>query len=442
MALDAALDGSGSGANLSMMAKSPEAASVLPVSAELIEQAAVALEGIAARTPLQYSRRLSQKYDAEVYLKREDLQEVRSFKIRGAYNKMCTLTQDERARGVVCASAGNHAQGVAYSCAALQIHGVIFMPVTTPNQKIAKVASFGGDYVEIRMVGDTFDAASDAAQRYCSEQNATIVHPFDDPLVIAGQGTVGKEIYEELAGRLDVVCSCVGGGGLIGGIATYIKAQDPAIRVLGAEPSGAASMAQSLAQGRVVTLESIDTFVDGAAVKTVGKHTFALAQQYTDKIYRVPEGKVCTEMVDLYQNEGIIAEPAGALSIAALDEFAHFLQGRTVVCVLSGGNNDILRYPEIMERSLIYQGRKHYFLIEFTQKPGQLRKLVTQVLGPTDDIVRFEYIKKTNAERGPAFVGVELARREDLAPLLERFAASELQYRKIESDDLLYEYLV
>jgi threonine dehydratase len=412
------------------------------VTAELIDRAAAALANVAECTPLQYNKRLSQKYGATIYVKREDLQEVRSFKIRGAYNKMGTLTPEERERGVVCASAGNHAQGVAYSCAVLQIHGVIFMPLTTPNQKIAKVASFGGDYVEIRVVGDTFDAASEAAQSYCRERNATFVHPFDDPLVIAGQGTVGKEIYEELGGQLEVVCSCVGGGGLIGGIATYIKARDPAIRVLGAEPAGASSMAQALAQGRIVTLESIDTFVDGAAVKTVGWHTFALAQQHVDKVYRVAEGKVCMEMVDLYQNEGIIAEPAGALSIAALDEFAHFIQGRTVVCVLSGGNNDILRYPEIMERSLIYQGRKHYFLIEFAQKPGQLRKLVTQVLGPTDDIVRFEYIKKTNAETGPAFVGIELARREDLAPLLERFAASELRYRKIESDDLLYEYLV
>jgi threonine dehydratase len=277
---------------------------------------------------------------------------------------------------------------------------------------------------------------------YSQAHGAVYIHPFNDPLVIAGQGTVGKEIYAELDGKLDLVCSCVGGGGLISGIATYLKAHNPDIRVLGAEPSGAPSMARALQQGKIVTLDSIDTFVDGAAVKTVGTHTFALAQQHVDKIYVVPEGKVCMEMVDLYQNEGIIAEPAGALSIAALDEFAHFLPGRTVVCILSGGNNDILRYPEIMERSLIYQGRKHYFLVEFAQKPGQLRTLVTKVLGPTDDIVRFEYIKKTHAEKGPAFVGIELARREDLEPLLARFAQSDLSYRKIESDDLLYEYLV
>lgn len=412
------------------------------VTSALIDQAAATLEGVAERTPLQFNKRLSEKFQANIYLKREDLQEVRSFKIRGAYAKMSTLSPQEREQGVVCASAGNHAQGVARSCAMLQIHGVIFMPVTTPNQKIAKVAAFGGEYARIELVGDTYDAASDAALAYCEQHHATFVHPFDDPLVIAGQGTVGKEIYEELDGQLDVVCSCVGGGGLISGIATYIKGQNSEIRILGAEPMGAPSMAKSLARGRIVTLEQIDTFVDGAAVKTVGRHGFAIAQQLVDKVYTVPEGKICMEMIELYQNEGIIAEPAGALSVSVLDEFAHFIRGRTVVCILSGGNNDILRYPEIMERSLIYQGRKHYFLIEFTQKPGQLRKLVTEVLGSTDDIVRFEYIKKTSAETGPAFVGIELARREDLTPLLNRLQHSELQYRKIESDDLLYDYLV
>lgn len=414
----------------------------MQVTASLIDQAAATLTGIAERTPLQFNKRLSQKYGAEIYLKREDLQEVRSFKIRGAYNKMSSLSPEERERGVVCASAGNHAQGVARSCAMLQIHGVIFMPVTTPNQKIAKVAAFGGDFARIELVGDTFDAASEAAQAYCQQYNANFVHPFDDPLVIAGQGTVGKEIYEELDGQLDVICSCVGGGGLISGIATYVKSQNADIRILGAEPDGSPSLAQSLEQGRVVTLNHIDTFVDGAAVKTVGKNGFAIAQQLVDKVYTVSEGKICMEMIDLYQNEGIIAEPAGALSVSVLDEFAHFIRGRTVVCILSGGNNDILRYPEIMERSLLYQGRKHYFLIEFAQKPGQLRKLVTEVLGPTDDIVRFEYMKKTSAETGPAFVGIELARREDLAPFLARLQESELQYRKIESDDLLYGYLV
>lgn len=407
-----------------------------------INRAAAVLDGIAYQTPLQYNRRLSRKYQADIYLKREDLQEVRSFKIRGAYNKMSLLTDAEKQQGVVCASAGNHAQGVAFCCAELEIQGVIFMPVTTPTQKINKVKGFGDSYVEVRLFGDTFDEANTAARTYCDEKGAVFVHPFDDLQVIAGQGTVGKEIYEALDGKLDVICSCVGGGGLISGISTYIKARNPEIRVLGAEPAGAASLKASLNQGRVVTLTEMDPFVDGAAVATVGQNTFQIAREKVDQVYAVPEGKICTEMVDLYQNEGLVVEPAGVLSIAILDEFAHFIQDKTVVCIVSGGNNDILRYPEIMERSLLYQGRKHYFVVKFAQKPGQLKTLVTEVLGPNDDIVRFEYIKKTNAETGPAFVGVELTSRDDLEPLLGRFRASGLLYEKIESDDLLYGYLV
>lgn len=412
------------------------------VTLDDINHAAEVLDGIAFQTPLQYNRRLSRKYQADIYLKREDLQEVRSFKIRGAYNKMSSLSNAEKAQGVVCASAGNHAQGVAFCCAELQIQGVIFMPVTTPTQKINKVEGFGDSYVEVRLTGDTFDEANGAARAYCEEKGAVFVHPFDDPQVIAGQGTVGKEIYEALEGKIDVICSCVGGGGLISGISTYVKALNPEIRVLGAEPAGAASLKASLNQGRVITLDEMDPFVDGAAVATVGRITFQIAREKVDQVYAVPEGKICTEMVDLYQNEGLVVEPAGVLSIAILDEFAHFIQGKTVVCLVSGGNNDILRYPEIMERSLLYQGRKHYFLIKFAQKPGQLKTLVTEVLGPNDDIVRFEYIKKTNAETGPAFVGVELTSRDDLEPLLVRFAESGLLYEKIESDDLLYGYLV
>ena len=407
-----------------------------------IEDAARVLDGVALQTPLQYNRRLSRKHKADIYLKREDLQEVRSFKIRGAYNKMHALSDAERACGVVCASAGNHAQGVAFCCAELQIEGVIFMPVTTPTQKINKVEGFGAEYVEVRLVGDTFDAANDAARAYCQSKGAIFVHPFDDPKVIAGQGTVGKEIYDKLEGKIDVVCSCVGGGGLISGVSTYLKAHNPDIRILGAEPAGAASLKAALNQGRIITLDEIDPFVDGAAVKTVGRLTFQIARELVDQVYTVSEGKICTEMVDLYQNEGLVVEPAGVLSIAILDEFAHFIQGKTVVCLVSGGNNDILRYPEIMERSLLYQGRKHYFVIKFAQKPGQLKTLVTDVLGPNDDIVRFEYIKKTNAETGPAFVGIELTSRDDLEPLLTRFAESGLRYEKIESDDLLYGYLV
>jgi threonine dehydratase len=406
------------------------------------EEAARRLAGIATRTPLQLSRRLSRELGARVFLKREDLQEVRSFKVRGAYNKISSLAPADRQRGVVCASAGNHAQGLAFACSELEIKGWIFMPVITPTQKIERVKQFGGDFVEVRLVGNSYDDACEAAQRFCEERDSVFVHPFDDLLTIAGQATIAKEIYEELDGELDAVFVAIGGGGLAAGIASYLKERNPAISVIGAEPAGSPSMHESLRQGRVVTLERIDTFVDGAAVKTVGQATFELCRRHLDRVLVVPEGKACTTVVDLYQNEGIIAEPAGALSVSALQESAEEIRGKTAVCVLSGGNNDILRYPEILERSLVYQGRKHYFIVEFAQKPGQLRRFVDQALGPTDDIVRFEYIKKTNKERGAALIGIELKDRGDLHPLLERMDAIQLNWRRLSSEELLYDYLI
>jgi threonine dehydratase len=406
------------------------------------EDAARRLENIVTRTPLQRSHRLSAELDANVLIKREDLQEVRSFKVRGAYNKISSLSDEERERGVVCASAGNHAQGVAFACSHLRIKGSVFMPNITPTQKIERVKHFGGDAVDIRLVGESYDEASDAARQFCEEQDRVFVHPFDDPLTIAGQATVGKEIYDELHGDVGAVFVAIGGGGLASGIASYLKERHPAVRVIGAEPAGSPSMHRSLEQGRVVTLPRIDTFVDGAAVKTVGQLTFELCQRYVDRVVVVPEGKACATLIELYQNEGIIAEPAGALSVAALEGAGEEIRGRTVVCVLSGGNNDILRYPEIMERSLVYQGRKHYFVVEFAQKPGQLRRFVDQALGPTDDIVRFEYMKKTNKERGAALIGIELQSREDLEPLLERMSAIELNWHLLSSEELLYDYLI
>lgn len=414
----------------------------MSVTVKDIDEAAKRVKDVAMYTPLQYSKRLSKKYKANLYIKREDLQEVRSFKIRGAYNKMASLNKEQQKRGVVCASAGNHAQGVAFGCAALKIYGVIFMPVVTPNQKIEKVKHFGGKYVEIKLIGNTFDDASIASQVYAKENNMSYVHPFNDPLTIAGQGTVGKEIYEKLEGKIDYLIATIGGGGLISGISTYLKGKNKNIKCIGSEPEGAASMYEALKKGKVVTLEKIDTFVDGAAVKTAGDLTFKICKQNLEKVIRVPSGKDCSVMIELYQNEGIIAEPAGALAVAALDEIAHEIQGKTVVCVISGGNNDILRYPEIMEKSLVYQGRKHYFIIDFAQKPGQLKRLVNEALGPTDDIVRFEYIKKTNKEKGPALVGIELKDKKDLQPLLERMNEIELKYSKITNSDLLYDYLV
>ena len=395
-----------------------------------------------ARTPLQPSKRLSDLYGARVLLKREDLQEVRSFKIRGAYNKIARLTPEEAARGVVCASAGNHAQGVAFACAALGIRATVFMPAVTPLQKIERVQHFGKAGVAVHLVGDTYDDASQAAREHCRVQGAVFVHPFDDPLTIAGQGTIARELVEELGAAPDVVVAAVGGGGLISGLASYLKAGGGATRLVGAEPAGAPSLTAALRAGEVVYLEKIDTFVDGAAVKRVGELTFEVCRRHVDQVLLVPEGQVCTTLIDLYQNEGIIAEPAGALSVAALDALGEDLRGRTVVCVLSGGNNDILRYPEIMERSLVHQGRKHYFIVEFAQKPGQLRKFVDQALGPTDDIVRFEYMKKTNKERGVALVGIELRDQADLAPLQERMRESQLNCRLLSSEELLYDYLI
>ncbi|MDQ6773219.1 MAG: threonine ammonia-lyase IlvA, partial [Candidatus Dormibacteraeota bacterium] len=352
-----------------------------------VDAAASRLAGVVTRTPLQWSRRLSRQYGAEVLLKREDLQDVRSFKIRGAYNRISALTPEERRRGVVCASAGNHAQGVAFACSDLRIHGTVFMPAVTPTQKVERVKHFGGDQVDVVLTGDTYDAASEAAERHHDQVGAVFVHPFDDLHTIAGQGTVGCEIVQDLARAPDVLVAAVGGGGLISGLAVQLKHISPGVRVIGAEPAGAASMSAALAAGRPVTLDRIDTFIDGAAVKTVGSLTFEICARHLERMVAVAEGKVCTTMVDLYQNDGIIAEPAGALAVAALDDVADLLVGRTVVCLLSGGNNDILRYPEIMERSLVHQGRKHYFIVEFAQRPGQLRRFVDLALGPTDDIV-------------------------------------------------------
>lgn len=408
----------------------------------MIDEAAKRINGVAKNTPLMKARRLSDAFLANIYFKREDLQRVRSYKIRGAYNLMKSLTDEERGKGVVCASAGNHAQGVALSAALLHIRATIFMPTKTPLQKIGRVREFGGRNVAIRLVGTTYDESYKEAIAYRTKQGSVFVHPFDDPRVIAGQGTVGKEIVDELGTAIDYVICPIGGGGLIAGVATYLKDKSSNIEIIGAEPLGAPSMHASLKKGNVVTLSHIDTFVDGAAVKRVGEATFAIARKLVSEIVLVPEGQVCTTMIDLYQNEGIVAEPAGALSITALELLGKRLRGKTVVCILSGGNNDILRYPEIMERSLIYLGRKHYFLIEFAQKPGQLRQFVDNALGPTDDIVRFEYIKKNAKETGPALVGIEQENKEDFSRLIKKMNQLGISYKPIDSRDPLYDYLI
>jgi threonine dehydratase len=415
---------------------------IMKITVQTIENAAEKLKSVVRKTPLELSKRLSEKYKTKVYLKREDLQEVRSFKIRGAYNKIVSLHDEEKASGIVCASAGNHAQGVAYSCAELQIHGTIFMPAGTPKQKVRRVTKFGNGFVDVVLTGDTFDDACAEAEKFKKEQNAIFVHPFDDDQVIAGQGTIGKEIYEELQGEIDFVFSSVGGGGLASGNMIYLKEKSPNIRYIGVEPAGASAMYESLRKNRVVTLHEIDTFVDGAAVRTIGTKTFDIFTKYVDDVITVPEGKVCTTVIELYQNEGIIAEPAGALPVSALDFARYKIKDKTVVCIISGGNNDLLRYPEILEKSLRYEGLKHYFIINFTQRPGQLRKFVENVLGPNDDIVRFEYIKKTNAEEGPALVGIELGDRDEYPQIIQRMDNIGFHYRVVSEDDILYKYLV
>jgi threonine dehydratase len=414
----------------------------MKITISQIDEAAKRLEGVIAETPLQRSKRLSALFDANVYIKREDLQEVRSYKIRGAYNKMSSLTDAEKKRGIVAASAGNHAQGVALSCALLKIKGVIFMPTITPNQKIDRVKHFGDGFVEIKLIGETYDDASKASHEYCEKQKAVYVHPFNDPATIAGQGTIGKEIYEKLEGNVDIVIVPIGGGGVASGVSSYLKQMNPKIKIYGTEPKGAAAMFESIKKGTLVTLDKIDTFVDGAAVKCVGDLTFEICRNNLERVITIPEGKICNTMISLYQNEGIIAEPAGALSLSAFDDLRKEVKGKTVVCILSGGNNDLMRYPEIMERSLIYQGRKHYFIIEFTQKPGELRVFLDKALGQNDDIVLFEYMKKTNREKGAALVGVELADRKDYQPLTQRMKAAGINFEILSDKELLYNYIV
>ncbi len=410
------------------------------LTAETIQKAYQNIKHVVNRTPLQYSARLSNKYKAKVYLKREDLQTVRSYKIRGAYNLISSLSEEEKSRGVICASAGNHAQGFAYACASLGIRGIVYMPEVTPVQKINKVKKFGGQYVQIELVGRTFDEAFQASKKRAEDEGLVYVHPFDDERTIAGQGSVGIEILEDLHDT-DIIITPIGGGGLISGISTYAKSIIPDIQIFGVDPAGAPKAVEALKEGHPVELTSIDTFIDGAAVKKIGNVTFNIIKEKVDKVLAVPEGKVCTSMIELYQEEGIIAEPAGALAVAALDSVGSDIQGKNVVCVISGGNNDISRYPEIMERSLVYEGLKHYFIIEFAQKPGQL-KLFLDTVGVNFDIVRFEYLKKTNKEFGPALVGIELQNREDYESFIEGLNKSGFRYFKIDSNDMLYRYLV
>jgi threonine dehydratase len=400
------------------------------------------LKEVVTRTPLQKNEVLSTKYGCSVYLKREDLQVVRSFKIRGAYNLIKSLPEEQLRGGVVCASAGNHAQGVAYSCNALGIPGHIYMPSTTPRQKINQVKRFGGAQVEVVLTGDTFDDAYAEAIKVAEAAGMPFIHPFDDPKIIAGNGTIGLEIMEAMDAPIDYLFLTVGGGGLASGAASAVKAISPSTRVIGVEPEGAASMQTALARGEVVTLEQIDKFVDGAAVRRVGELTYRICREVLDGIALVPEGKACTAILDLYNENAIVVEPAGALPVAALDLYAEEIRGKNVVCIISGGNNDIDRMQEIKERSLIHEGLKHYFTINFPQRAGALREFLDDVLGPSDDITRFEYTKKHNKDNGPALVGIELKAKEDYGPLVERMRMKGIQYVELNKDSVLFNLLI
>lgn len=412
------------------------------VSVENIYKAKVRLRKVAEHTPLMFNHNLSNEYDCHIRLKREDLQVVRSYKIRGAYNKMSTLSKDELANGVVCASAGNHAQGLALACEKKKVKGKIFMPAATPNQKINKVKLFGKEYVQVILVGDTFDEAYQEALKVAEEEEMTFVHPFNDRRVIEGQGTVGLEIEEDCPVPIDYIFVAIGGGGLISGLGSYFKQISPDTKIIGVEPAGAPGMAESLKAGQVVKLEKIDNFVDGAAVQEVGEITFQITQQIIDDMLLVPEGKVCTTILQLYNDEGIVSEPAGALTIAALDQYREEIKGKNVVCVISGSNNDIIRTEEIKERSLLYEGLKHYFIIQFPQRAGALRDFLNNVLGPTDDITQFEYTKKRNKEFGPALVGIQVKNKEDYQSLIGRMEEHKINFQHINEQKMLFELLV
>jgi len=409
-----------------------------------VDEAAARLRGVAVTTPLQPSERLSQATGWRVYLKREDLQPVRSYKLRGAFNLMAQLTEAERAAGVVCASAGNHAQGVAFASSRLGVKARIYLPRPTPRQKRDRIAVHGGDLVELILTGDTYDDAAHAATADARTSGAVLVPPFDDPRTMAGQGTVAAEILAGLPEPPDAMVVPVGGGGLMAGTAAFLRERAPSAQLVGAEPAGAASLTAALTGGGPITLDTIDPFVDGAAVRRVGDQTYQVIASGPSQLTTVDEGAVCTEMLALYHNEGIIAEPAGALATAALylaDPPPRLRPGAVVVAVVTGGNNDISRYGEIIERSLVHSGLKHYFLVEFAQQPGALRRFLDEVLGPDDDITLFEYVKRNNRETGPALVGIELGSTSGLEPLLARMKASPMRIEQISPGSPAYTYL-
>jgi len=411
-------------------------------SIKAIEAAAQKLKGVASKTPLIANFQYSKKFQSNILFKREDLQQVRSYKIRGAYNKMSSLTETEIENGILCASAGNHAQGVALSCKLLNIQGTIYMPSPTPNQKIEQVKMFGEEYITIVLEGDTFDDSYHAAMMECERLNKTFIHPFNDEKVIEGQATVGLEILNQTEKPIDYIFVPVGGGGLASGLSTIFKQLSPNTKIIGVEPEGAPSMLSSIQQGEIVELKKIERFVDGAAVRKVGEKTFAICKENLDDMITVPEGKICQTILDLYNKDAIVVEPAGALSISALDFYADEIKNKNVVCIVSGSNNDITRTPEIKERALVYANLKHYFIIKFPQRPGALREFVVEILGPKDDITYFQYTKKANRENDVAVVGVQLKSPDDIKPLITKLKLHNFYGDYLNDKPDLFQFLV
>lgn len=412
-------------------------------SLEAVETAAEKLHGIANVTPLMKNARYSKHFDANIYFKREDLQEVRSYKIRGAYNKISSLSSTQIENEIVCASAGNHAQGVALSCKLLKIKGTIFMPAPTPNQKIEQVKMFGEDYINVVLIGDTFDDAYNAAIEECEKLNKTFIHPFNDEKVIEGQATVGLEIIDQFKSHpIDYVLVPIGGGGLSAGLSSVFAVLSPQTKIIGVEPKGAPSMLTSIKNNRNTELKSIENFVDGAAVKRVGDLNFTICKETLHDVITVDEGKICQTILDLYNKDAIVVEPAGALSLSGLEQYKKYIKGKNVVCIISGSNNDITRTAEIKERALLYANLKHYFIIKFPQRSGALREFVAKILGPTDDITHFEYTKKTNRENGAAVVGLQLKSPEDLKPLITKMKLYNFYGDYLNDKPDLFQFLV
>lgn len=381
------------------------------------------------KTPIQYCERLSKIYNANIYLKREDLQITRSFKIRGALNKILTLSNT---KNVVCASAGNHAQGVGYACDLLNITGDIFIPENTPLQKVKSIEKYNN--INLHKFGNNFNSCLEQAQKYSEQHDYHFIHPFNDDKIIDGQSTVGYEIFEEM--EPDYIITCVGGAGLISGLIESSKLYNT--KIIGVEAENADSLNQSLIHNKIVKLNDIDNFVDGASVEQIGDINFFYCQDYRPDIYIVDKYKLSNEIINLYQNEGIITEPAGALSISALDQIKN-IENKNIVCIVSGGNNDLSRYSEMIEYSLQYENQKHYFLVEFSQNPGELKKFVNHVLSQSDDISRFEYLKKNNKKFGTVLIGIESL---NINLIIENLKKYNFKYQKIKNQNLIYKLLI